>query len=87
MLLNRRCTRCGGNLFIGFDNGWQTECLQCSEIKKIDDTEISPIMKGQLPRYDMSYQNTSSPTFCKLNNTVLPSYSKYVQGRLGIKTQ
>jgi len=34
---NRRCPKCGGNLYIDKDHhGWYEECLQCSYMKDLE---------------------------------------------------
>jgi ribosomal protein S27AE len=34
---NRRCPRCGGNLFFDRDyRGWYLECLQCSYTRELE---------------------------------------------------
>jgi len=34
---NRRCPRCGGNLFCDRDyRGWYLECLQCSYTRELE---------------------------------------------------
>jgi DNA-directed RNA polymerase subunit M/transcription elongation factor TFIIS len=34
---NRRCPKCGGNLYIDKDyHGWYEECLQCAYMKDLE---------------------------------------------------
>ncbi len=48
MWRSKSCPRCGGDMFIGKDDNWFQQCIQCShraDLKMLNDTEKQPERK------------------------------------------
>ena len=53
----KKCTRCGGDLFIDRDaDGWFEQCLQCSHVRqlKVHNKQLIPVGVETTPPEDWS---------------------------------
>ena len=68
-MVDKRCPRCNGNLFVELDEKWQTHCLQCGYIHELN----VPVTTEQRRKFMIEPVSNASPLVvkCKATRTTI----------------